>query len=349
MIETFAAHHDPPFKGFRVDTGELRAELIELGGILTRLEVPDRDGAFGNVLLGCPTIADYLGFHPHFNCLVGRYANRLTNARFALDGKSYRLDANVAPHHLHGGREGFSSRIWRGEAGVDAVVLRLASADGDCGYPGNLTVEAMYRFEGPRLTLEIAAQTDAPTPVSLTSHHYYNLSAAAGSTIADHEVRIDADAFLPIGDALTQLGEIRSVAGTPFDLREGAVLGAALAGQDRQLRLAGGFDHSFVLGHSPATAPASSRLAAVVRHGSSGRALTVHTNQPAIQLYTGNTLHEAGKHGARYPAHGGLCLETQQFPDAPNHANYPCAILRPGECFFARTTFTFSTTSATSR
>lgn len=335
-IETFVAHESPPsFKGFRVDTGALRAEVIELGGILTVVEVPERSGAFGDVLQGCPRIADYLGFHPHFNCLVGRYANRITNARFSLDGTTHWLDANVPPHHLHGGRSGFATRMWTGEVDGDEIVLRLVSADGDGGYPGELQVEARYRFRDNEVALDLRAETDAPTPVSLTSHHYYNLSAQPGTTVADHEITVDAAAYLPVSEALTQLGERRCVAGTPFDLREGARLGDRLAAPDAQMRLAGGFDHTFVLG-----AASGMRRAAVLRHPASGRVLTVATNQPGVQLYTGNTLHQASRWGHR--RHGAVCLETQQFPDAPNHTNYPDAIVRPGQRFHARTTFVFT-------
>ena len=335
-IQTFVAHAgEPPFKGFRVDTGALRAELLELGGIVTKLAVPDRCGRFGNVLIGCPRIADYLGFHPHFNCLVGRYANRMTNARFPLDGVLHELDANVPPHHLHGGRNGFGARVWAGEVAGDAVALRLVSPHGDAGYPGKLTVEARYRFRDNEIALDLCAETDAPTPVSLTSHHYYNLSAAVGATVADHEITVDADAFLPVSEALTQLGERRSVRGTPFDFRSGARLGERLAAPDAQTRLAGGFDHTFAL-----RAPSTFRRAAVLRHPASGRVLQVATNQPGLQLYTGNTLHQASRWG--HPRHGAVCLETQQFPDAPNQPTYPDAILRPGQAFHARTTFVFS-------
>ena len=337
MIETFDAHSE--FKGFSVDTGSLRAELIELGGIVTRLEIPDREGTYADVLLGCPAVGDYLGPHPHFNCLVGRYANRMTNAEFSLDGVTHRLDANIPPHHLHGGGDGFGLRRWDGEVDGDGVVFRLASASGDGGYPGTLAVKAEYRFAGARVALEITATTDAPTPVSLTSHHYYNLSGVHGSTINDHEVSILAAAYLPVSEDLTQLGIVRPVFGTPFDLRNPATLGNAMAAHDRQIQLAGnGFDHTFVLAGS------GQRRAAQVRHAASGRTLTVTTDQPGIQLYTGNTLSARGKHGKRYPVHGGLCLETQQFPDAPHHPNYPNAILRPGERFRARTEFEFSLT-----
>ena len=336
MIDRFEAH--PDFHGFRIDTGSLRAELIELGGTVTRLEVPDRDGTFADVLLGCPSIADYTGFHPHFNCLVGRYANRMTNASFSVDGVAYALDANIGRHHLHGGRAGFGLRKWDAEVDGDSLLFGLQSSAGESGYPGNLAVEAHYRFMDSRIVLEMSATTDAPTPVSLTSHHYYNLSGVHGSTIDDHEVWINAAAFLPVSEDLTQLGLVQPVFGTPFDLRRPTVLGDAMSADDTKIRLAGGgFDHTFVI------AGDGLRTAAVVRHPTSRRALSVATDQPGVQFYTGNTLDVPGKHGGRYPAHGGLCLETQQFPDAPNHPNYPNAILRPGTRFRARTEFLFST------
>ncbi len=341
MVETFAAHTS--FKGFRVDTGGIRAELIEVGGVVARLEVADRNGAMGNVLLGCSALGDYLGPHPHFNCLVGRYANRMTNARFALDGNEYALDANVPPHHLHGGRAGFGVRRWHGEAtaddeaSADGVTFRLRSADGDGGYPGNLDVEARYRFHGNRMSLDFEAVADAPTPVSLTFHPYFNLTAEPSATVADHEVAIDAGAFLPVSEALTQLGEIRSVAGTPFDLRKPRRLADVFDTADAQMALAdGGFDHTFAIAGS------GLRRAAVVHDPGSGRELTVSTDQPGMQFYTANTLHTAPGHGGRYPRRGALCLETQQFPDAPNQPAYPNAILRPGKVFRARTEFAFS-------
>ena len=330
---------NPRFRGFRIETSELRAELIELGGIVTRIEVPDRHGAWANVLLGCPTIADYLEPHPHFNCLVGRYANRMTQAQFFLDGKTWHLDANVPPHHLHGGSNGFGTRFWTGRIEDDAVVFNLVSPDGDCGYPGTLQAQARYRFSAACIALDIEATTDAPTPVSITSHHYYNLSGRIGA-IADHVVAINADSFLPVSEQLTQLGEIRPVAGTSFDLRQPTRIGVAMADPDAQMRLAGGgFDHTFAINDGAG----AMRHAATVHHPPSGRTLTIATDQPGMQFYTCNTLHEAAPHGARYPKFGGLCLETQQFPDAPNHPNYPNTILRPGDTFHARTEFAFST------
>ena len=249
------------------------------------------------------------------------------------------MRVTMPPHHLHGGARGLGARGWEGAIDGDGVALRLRSAAGDAGYPGNLTVLARYGFAGSRIRLDFAATTDAPTPVSLTAHHYFNLSGAIG-TVADHEVAIAADAFLPVSEALTQRGEIRSVNSTPFDLRRPRRLAEAMAAADAQMRLAdGGFDHTFVL---RPLAGRALRKAAVVRHGASGRTLEVASDQPGMQFYTGNTLHQAGGHGGRYPQYGGLCLETQQFPDAPNQPAYPNAILRPGETFRASTEFAFS-------
>lgn len=335
-----AAFDAPPqFRGFRLTTPELRVTIIEHGGTVTSIEAPDRHGTFANVLLGCPTLDGYLGRHPHFNCLVGRYANRIANARCRLDGRTYELDANIPPHQLHGGRRGFGVRHWDGSVEGDAVVLRLTSADGEGGYPGELRVTARYRLVGNRLTLDFEAVTDAPTPVSLTSHGYFNLSGVPGSTVLDHDVAVAASQYLPVSEELLQMGEVRDVIDSPFDLREGAVLGERLAMSHRQLARAGGFDHTFVLDGE------SLRDAARVHHPASGRTLTVSTDQPGVQLYTGNTLDEFDADGVPYTRHGALCLETQQFPDAPNHVEYlhrcPNAILRPGEVWRGTTVFAF--------
>ena len=337
QIDSFDAH--PRFRGFRLATPDLRVTIIEHGGTVTSIEAPDREGAFANVLLGCPTLDGYLGRHPHFNCLVGRYANRIAGARFELDGQVHELDANVPPHQLHGGRRGFGVRHWQGSVQDDAVVLRLTSEAGDGGYPGTLQVAAHYRLVGNRLSLDFEATADAPTPVSLTSHGYFNLSGVPGSTVDDHAVAIAASRYLPVNEDLLQLGELRPVDYTPFDLRQTVSLGERLFLKDAQLRRARGFDHTFVIDGT------GKREAAQVHHPTTGRTLTVHTDQPGVQLYTGNTLDEFDADGVPYTRHGALCLETQQFPDAPNHTTYlrhcPHAILRPGEVWRGSTTFTF--------
>ena len=339
QVDTFDPH--PMFRGFRLETAGLRVTIIEHGGTVTSIEAPDRHGVFANVLLGCPTYDGYLGRHPHFNCLVGRYANRISRARFELDDQVHELDANIPPHQLHGGRKGFGVRHWQGSVEDEAVVLRLTSEAGDGGYPGTAEVMARYSLAGNRLSLDFEATTDAPTPVSLSSHGYFNLSGIAGSTVEDHEVAIPASRYLPVSEELLQLGELREVADTPFDLRRGVALGERLWMADAQLQRAGGFDHTFVVDGT------GMREAARVHHPASGRSLTVHTDQPGVQLYTGNTLDEFHANGVPYTRHGALCLETQQFPDAPNHAAYlrhcPHAILRPGDVWQASTAFTFAT------
>ncbi len=353
QIVSFDAH--PRFRDFRLETPELRVTIIEHGGTLTSIEAPDRHGTFANVLLGCPTLDGYLGRHPHFNCLVGRYANRIADARFRLDGRTHELDANVPPHQLHGGRRGFGVRHWEGSVEDDAVVLHLTSEDGDCGYPGTLRVTARYRLVGNRLTLDFEARTDAPTPVSLTSHGYFNLSGVPASTVLDHEIAIAASRYLPVSEELLQMGEQREVTDSPFELRRGVVLGERLTMGHPQLARAGGFDHTFVLAR-PCGRVGSSlrellglrarmREGARVHHPASGRTLTVHTDQPGVQLYTGNTLDDFDAEGVPFTRHGALCLETQQFPNAPNHAAYlrhcPKAILRPGEVWRGSTAFVF--------
>ena len=339
QIDAFDAH--PKFRGFRLATAVLRVTIIEHGGTITSIEAPDRDDEFANVLLGCPTLGGYLGHHPHFNCLVGRYANRIAGARFELDGEVHELDANIPPHQLHGGRRGFGVRHWQGSVEDEAVVLRLTSEDGDGGYPGTLEVVARCSLVDSRLALDFEAVADAPTPVSLTSHGYFNLCGNPASTVADHEVAIAASRYLPVSEELLQLGELQAVGGTPFDLRQGVVLGERLFLEDVQLQRAGGFDHTFVIDGE------GMREAAQVYHPGSGRTLAVHTDQPGVQLYTGNTLDEFSADGVPYTRHGALCLETQQFPDAPNHGAYlrhcPRAILRPGEVWRASTSFAFGT------
>ena len=318
----------------------IEVELIEFGGTVTRWLVPDHEGKLGDVLLGCPTLRDYAGPQPHFNCLVGRYANRMTDARFTLDGKTYVLDANIGPHHLHGGRQGFGRRRWASEAIDRGVRFSLESPDGEGGYPGNLEVRADYVLEGDTLQLTFRATTDAPTPVSLTSHPYFNLSAVQGTQIADHEIEVAAGAYLPVSDDLTQLGVIEPVDGTPFDLRRPTRIGDRLNVDEAQLRLAGGFDHTFAIDGYDGSSVVP---AATVVEPTSRRRLRVATNQPGMQLYTTNSLDDPGKDGVTYGPHQGFCLETQQFPDAPNHDAYPEAILRPGETLHAITRFRFDT------
>ena len=313
----------------------MEVDLIDHGATVTRILTPDRRGSLADVLLGCPTPEDYLRPHPHFNCLVGRYANRITDARFQLDGILYELDANVPPHHLHGGKHAFGLRRWSSEAIDQGVRFTLISPDGEGGYPGELDVVAEYTLHGMTLGLRYSATTTRPTPISLSSHHYYNLSGIQGSAIDDHQISINAAAFLPVSAELTQLGRIESVTNTPFDLQNTTRIGDRLGSTHEQIQPLGGFDHAFVITGQEL------REAAHIIDPYSGRSLTVRTDQPSMQLYTTNTLRAQGKEGIVYQPHQGICLETQQFPDAPNQKNYPDPILRPGEIYTATTEFVF--------
>ena len=317
-----------------IDSGSsIRVRLIDYGATVTNLWCPDRHGQMADVLLGCPTPDDHLEPHPHFNCIVGRYSNRITNAEFTLDGVTYQLDANIPPHQLHGGRHGFANRLWSGSRDENTVTFKLTSADGDSGYPGKVDVVAVYTLERNVLRLEFTATTTKPTPISLTAHHYFNLTGKQGSHIGDHLIRINADQFLPVSMNLTQLGRMDRVDATPFDFRNEIRLGDRLNAQYEQNRRADGFDHTFALNGT------GLRQTASVRDPVSGRTLLVRTDQPGVQLYTCNSLDVAGKDGVRYSKHQGFCLETQQFPDAPNHRNYPNAILRPNEIWHAVTEY----------
>ena len=318
----------------------MEVDLIDHGGTVTRILAPDRHGSLADVLLGCPTPEDYLGPHPHFNCLIGRYANRISNACFRLDDILYKLDANIPPHHLHGGQHGFGLRTWRSEPIDQGVRFTLFSPDGEGGYPGELDVVAEYILDGTTLSLRFSATTTRPTPVNLSSHHYYNLSGVQGSAIDDHQISVNAASFLPVSTELTQLGRVESVTNTPFDLRDTVRLGNRLESKHEQVQAAGGFDHAFVItGHGL-------RQAAKVIDPYSGRSLTIRTDQPSVQLYTTNTLRAEGKQGVTYRSHQGICLETQQFPDAPNQTDYPDPTLRPGEIFAATTEFIFGCINA---
>ena len=318
----------------------MEVNLIDHGATVTRIFAPDRRDSLADVLLGCPTPEDYLRPHPHFNCLIGRYANRISNACFRLDDILYKLDANIPPHHLHGGQHGFGLRTWSSEPIDQGVRFTLFSPDGEGGYPGELDVAAEYILDDTTLSLRFSATTTRPTPVNLSSHHYYNLSGIQGSAIDDHHISVNAASFLPVSTELTQLGRVESVTNTPFDLRDTVRLGNRLESRHEQVQAVGGFDHAFVItGHGL-------RQAAKVIDPYSGRSLTIRTDQPSVQLYTTNTLRAEGKQGVTYRSHQGICLETQQFPDAPNQTDYPDPTLRPGEIFAATTEFIFGCINA---
>ena len=298
--------------------GELSATVMQYGARLTALEVPVAAGT-RNIVLGHADFASYLADHAHLGAIAGRYANRIAGARFVLDGREVRLPANAGANTLHGGPHGFGTLLWEAASDGEEVVFTLISPDGDAGFPGRLEVSVRYAIEGDALSIDYTARTDAPTVLNLTSHAYFNLAGAG--TVLDHELTIPAAAFLPVDATLIPTGERRAVAGTPFDFR------TRIDADDAQLRLGNGYDHCFILADAPRAAPA---LAAHVAAG--GITLEVLTTEPAVQFYTGN-----GLNGAPFARRTGLCLETQHFPDSPNHADFPSTVLRPGETFRSRT------------
>ncbi|WP_400193265.1 aldose epimerase family protein [Hymenobacter sp. B81] len=312
------------------------------GGTVTRLLVPDQRGQMGDVVLGFDALDDYLSeayrqANPYFGALIGRYANRLARGRFALDGQHYQLATNNGPNHLHGGHRGFDRVVWQAEALPGSATearlrLRYRSPDGEEGYPGNLQVEVTYRF-GADLTLRIEyrASTDRTTPLNLTNHSYFNL-APGSPDVLGHELQLPAERYTVVDDTLIPTGELRPVNGTPMDFRRPHPIGARIG------QVAGGYDHNWVLPDEPGL-----RLAARVQEPASGRRLEVYTDQPGVQFYSGNFLDGSlrGKNGVVYGRHTGFCLETQHFPDSPNHPQFPGTILRPGTEFHSVTEYRF--------
>ncbi|MBB4659948.1 aldose epimerase family protein [Parvularcula dongshanensis] len=318
----------------------MQMSVLDYGGTITALTARGRAGHFADVVLGLDDLAAYEANTAFLGALIGRYANRIAGGRFSLDGHAYTLETNDPPNTLHGGARGFDKRVWEaeareGEAGPK-LILRYVSPDGEEGFPGTLQVQVTYLLrEDDTLVVHYRAETDAPTPVALTQHSYFDLTGGAGDPMAQ-VLRLAADAFTPIDETAIPTGEVRSVDGTPFDFREPTGIADRIDAEDEQLRLAGGYDHNLVLSGS------GLRLAGVLSDPASGRVLEVHTTEPGIQFYSGNhfdgTSHGKGRTlGWRT----GVCLETQAFPDSPNQPGFPDTALRPGELYESTTEFRF--------
>src|SRR5471032_9273 len=318
-------------------------KISDLGGVITEIHVPDRDGQLADVCLGFDDAAAYLGESHYLGALIGRYGNRIANGRFTLDGETYQLNVNNGVNHLHGGLDGFHRRMWEAETFATpksaGLILSYLSADGEQGYPGNLEVTAIYELRNNNeLRIAFHAITDKATPVNLTNHAYFNL--AGKGDILSHELTIAADAYTPVDSGLIPTGELPTVAGTPFDFRTLHTIGARINEDDEQLRHGAGYDHNFVLNKS---APEALELAARVRDPSSGRVLEVLTQEPGLQFYSGNFLHDGmGGKGRTYSHRSGFCLEPQHYPDSPNRPEFPSTILRPGEEYTTVMSYRFS-------
>jgi aldose 1-epimerase len=324
------------------------ARVITYGAALQALLVPDRHGEASDVVLGHDDFASYASMRRFFGATVGRYANRIAGARFTLNGERITLDANNGPNALHGGLQGFDRRLWTIVAVDDgpapAVTLAYRSLHGEEGYPGTLDVSATYRISAPKeLSIEYTATTDRPTMINLTNHSFFNLDGAASTDdILSHRLTVAADAFLATDETAIPLHEPpRNVTGTPFDFREANEVGARIRQNDEQLQRGRGYDHNFCLSPN-----ANLRFAARLEAPRSGRVMELHTNQPGLQVYSGNYLDGSvpGKYGRLYRQSDALCLEPQAWPDAPNRPDFPSALLQPGDAYRHHTLYRFSTT-----
>lgn len=313
---------------------------MALGGIILSIEVPDRRGEMANVTPAYDDLGDYERDSNYFGALIGRYANRIANARFSLDGITHHVTRNDGPNHLHGGERGFHRREWSvARVGTDTFELTRTSPAGEEGFPGRLEVRVRYSLSDENeVAVEYRATTDAPTPVSLTQHLYLNLAGAGARTILDHELTINAARFTPVGAGLVPTGQLRDVGNTPFDFTSPRLIGERIDLDDGQLRVADGYDHNFVLDTAAAAVP---RLAARLRHAASGRVMELFATDPGLQLYSGNVLAAPPRSTASIARRSALALEPQHFPDSPNQPSFPSTILRPGEEYRSRSVYRF--------
>jgi aldose 1-epimerase len=335
-----------PIDIYTLSEGPIEVRVTNYGGYLVSLKVPDRNGKSADIVLGFDDLDGYVNNNTHkgtayLGPIVGRYANRIARGTFTLDGRQYSLAINNGPNALHGGPHGFHQVVWKGQVIPEGVELKYLSRDGEEGYPGNLNVLVRYSLRKGALTIDYSATTDKHTILNLTNHTYFNLKGAGKGDILDHDLILRASRFTWADSNLTPTGELKSVEGTPLDFRKSSRIGERIDSDYEQLRVAGGYDQNFVLdagGRELAEA-------AEVYEPSSGRVMRVLTDQPGVQFYTGNFFDGTikGKSGIAYQRRYGLCLETQHFPDSPNHPEFPTTELKPGQRFHRVTVFSFST------
>jgi aldose 1-epimerase len=316
------------------------AKVITYGATLSELWIPDKAGKNADVVLGFDNVASYAGDHPFFGATVGRYGNRIAKGKFSIDGKEYSLFLNNGPNSLHGGKVGFNRKVWKAEpvrvTHGSGVKFTYVSMDGEEGYPGTLTVHVTYELgDDNSLKISYHASTDKPTVVNLTNHSYFNLSGAGSGDILKEVLQLDADHYTPVDDNLIPTGELKSVEGTPFDFRKPAAIGA----RNSQIPGIAGYDHNFVLNG----ASGKVRKIGELSDPGSGRQMEIFTSEPGVQLYVSLGLDGSIKGiGGAYQKFGALCLETQHFPDSPNHPQFPSTLVRPGEDFQTETIYKFS-------
>ena len=338
-----------PVRRYMLSAGAVRVSILSYGGIVQAIEVPDRDGAVENVALGFATLDDYLNRSPYFGCITGRFANRIADGRFTLDGQEYQIPCNDGANALHGGPAGLDKQLWdvaevRNDDDEVRLRLRYVSKDGDQGFPGTVTMSVDYALTADgSLVIDYQADTDAATVVNLTNHSYFNLAGEGNGDVYSHQVAIYADHYNPVDAGLIPTGEIAPVTGTPLDFTSPTPIGVRLQQPHEQLLLGRGIDHNYVLRGADRTL----RPAAHVVEPRSGRTLDVLTTEPGLQFYTGNLLDGtlSGPSGRVYGQGAGFAMETQHFPDSPNHPDFPSTVLRPGQTLRSTTVYTFSVTA----
>jgi aldose 1-epimerase len=320
----------------------VEAKITNYGGIVTSLKVPDRRGKFDDVVLGFNDLDSYLKGHPYFGALIGRYGNRIAKGRFTLNGVEYKLAVNNGENTLHGGLKGFDKVVWTAQESKaksgPALTLTYVSKDGEEGYPGNLNVRVVYTLtNNNELRIDYTATTDKDTVTNLTHHSYFNLAGEGNGDILSHQVLINATRFLPTDAGSIPTGELRNVAGTPFDFRKLMAIGARINQDEEQLKLGNGYDHTWIINGR------GMRLAAQAYEPTSGRRMQVWTTEPGMQFYTGNFLDGTltGKSGKIYPRRSGFCFETQHYPDSPNHPAFPTTTLKKGATYRSTTIYKF--------
>jgi len=324
------------------NSNDIIIKITNYGGKIVQILVPDRNGNLGDVVLGYETIDGFINGSPSMGALIGRYANRIAKGKFELNGKTYTLATNNGPNHLHGGVKGFRFKVWDAKK-IDDQKLELSylSMDGEEGYPGNLIVKVTYTLtDDDELKIEYYAVTDKSTVLNLTNHAFFNLAGEGNGLVLDHELLINADFYTPTDDMNIPTGAINSVKDTPFDFTQTTKIGDRINDNNEQLKFGSGYDHNFILNKSDTPLA----FAARIYEPTTGRTMKVFTTEPGIQLYTGNSLsdEDIGKAGKKYPARSAFCLETQHYPDSPNHANFPTTVLNPGEEFQSTTVYKFS-------